>query len=235
MEEIRLYHRPTSPFIQAEITVAPEYKIRVSTKTTCENEAQRFAYKKYIEAKTRYDLGIRDEHTTFGQAYSKWEKRSLRTIHNTYMQWIAPRWGREPLSKITSVQLQKWFDEMALGSSRKGDIARIVRGVFEKAVQIKILSKAPSFKIVADPENPRPHFTDEEVRQVLDRLPGWCEGKKPLRLWSWVPCGPVGTPHPTGVPSRPFFIGRPGCVRSKAWICDFSSIDSITACSGGFT
>jgi integrase len=93
------------------------------------------------------------------------------------MQWIAPRWGREPLSKITSVQLQKWFDEMAVGSSRKGDIARIVRGVFEKAVQIKILSKAPSFKIVADPENPRPHFTDEEVRQVLDRLPGWCEGK----------------------------------------------------------
>jgi hypothetical protein len=31
------------------------------------------------------------------------------------------------------------------------------------------------------------------------------------------------------VPARPFFIGRPGWVRSRAWICDFSSTDSTTA------
>src|SRR3546814_18511732 len=32
------------------------------------------------------------------------------------------------------------------------------------------------------------------------------------------------------VPARPFFIGRPGRVRSSAWICDFSSTLSTTAC-----
>ena len=37
------------------------------------------------------------------------------------------------------------------------------------------------------------------------------------------------------VPARPFFIGRPGWVRSSAWICDFSSIDSTTAWAGGST
>ena len=34
------------------------------------------------------------------------------------------------------------------------------------------------------------------------------------------------------VPQRPFFIGSPGWVRSSAWICDFSSTDSTSACSG---
>jgi hypothetical protein len=37
------------------------------------------------------------------------------------------------------------------------------------------------------------------------------------------------------VPARPFFIGRPGWVRSSAWIWLFSSIDSTTACAGGST
>ena len=37
------------------------------------------------------------------------------------------------------------------------------------------------------------------------------------------------------VPARPFFIGRPGWVRSSAWICDFSSTDSTTAWAGGST
>src|SRR4249920_1528280 len=30
------------------------------------------------------------------------------------------------------------------------------------------------------------------------------------------------------------FIGRPGWVRSSAWICDFSSIETTTAWAGGF-
>ena len=34
---------------------------------------------------------------------------------------------------------------------------------------------------------------------------------------------------------RPFFSGRPGWVRSSAWICDFSSTDSTTAWAGGET
>ena len=34
---------------------------------------------------------------------------------------------------------------------------------------------------------------------------------------------------------RPFFIGRPGCVRSSAWIWLFSSTESTTACAGGST
>ena len=36
-------------------------------------------------------------------------------------------------------------------------------------------------------------------------------------------------------PGRPFFIGRPGWVRSSAWICDFSSTDSTMAWAGGST
>src|SRR5437867_9083015 len=36
------------------------------------------------------------------------------------------------------------------------------------------------------------------------------------------------------VPARPFFMGRPGWVRSRAWIWLFSSNDSTSACSGGF-
>ena len=36
------------------------------------------------------------------------------------------------------------------------------------------------------------------------------------------------------VPALPFFIGKPGWVRSSAWIWDFSSTDSTMACSGGF-
>ena len=36
-------------------------------------------------------------------------------------------------------------------------------------------------------------------------------------------------------PVRPFFIGRPGWVRSSAWIWLFSSTDSTTACAGGST
>jgi hypothetical protein len=35
------------------------------------------------------------------------------------------------------------------------------------------------------------------------------------------------------VPHRPFFSGRPGCVRSSAWIWLFSSAQSTMACSGG--
>ena len=35
------------------------------------------------------------------------------------------------------------------------------------------------------------------------------------------------------VPARPFAIGKPGWVRSSAWICDFSSSDRTMACSGG--
>src|SRR5271169_1360161 len=37
------------------------------------------------------------------------------------------------------------------------------------------------------------------------------------------------------VAQRPFFIGKPGWVRSSAWICDFSSTDNTTACAGGST
>jgi type I restriction enzyme R subunit len=37
------------------------------------------------------------------------------------------------------------------------------------------------------------------------------------------------------VPQRPFFIGNPGWVRSNAWICDSSSTDNTSACSGGST
>jgi hypothetical protein len=37
------------------------------------------------------------------------------------------------------------------------------------------------------------------------------------------------------VPARPFFIGRLGCVRSRAWICDFSSTERTTAWAGGST
>ena len=36
-----------------------------------------------------------------------------------------------------------------------------------------------------------------------------------------------------GARPRPFFSGRPGWVRSSAWICDFSSTDSTTAWAGG--
>src|ERR1700746_3760525 len=35
------------------------------------------------------------------------------------------------------------------------------------------------------------------------------------------------------VPHLPGFIGGPGWVRSSAWICDFSSIESTTAWAGG--
>src|SRR3982074_1020844 len=35
------------------------------------------------------------------------------------------------------------------------------------------------------------------------------------------------------VPQRPGLIGRPGWVRSSAWIWDFSSIDRTTGCAGG--
>jgi hypothetical protein len=35
------------------------------------------------------------------------------------------------------------------------------------------------------------------------------------------------------VPARPFFIGNPGCVRSRAWIWLFLSIESTTAWAGG--
>src|ERR1700687_4953461 len=35
------------------------------------------------------------------------------------------------------------------------------------------------------------------------------------------------------VPQRPGLSGRPGCVRSSAWIWLFSSIDSTTACARG--
>src|SRR3972149_4571914 len=35
------------------------------------------------------------------------------------------------------------------------------------------------------------------------------------------------------VPARPFLIGRPGCVRSSAWIWLFSSTASTTALPGG--
>jgi hypothetical protein len=34
--------------------------------------------------------------------------------------------------------------------------------------------------------------------------------------------------------ARPFFVGKPGWVRSRAWIWLFSSNDSTSACSGGF-
>ncbi len=44
----------------------------------------------------------------------------------------------------------------------------------------------------------------------------------PCRLQSWVI-----------VPARPFFIGRPGWVRSSAWIRLFSSTESTMACAGG--
>jgi len=37
------------------------------------------------------------------------------------------------------------------------------------------------------------------------------------------------------VPARPRFMGKPGCVRSSAWIWDFSSIDRTTAWAGGST
>ena len=37
------------------------------------------------------------------------------------------------------------------------------------------------------------------------------------------------------VAPRPFFNGRPGWVRSSAWICDFSSMDNTTAWAGGAT
>src|SRR5216684_140090 len=37
------------------------------------------------------------------------------------------------------------------------------------------------------------------------------------------------------VPARPFFIGRPGWVRSKAWIWLFSSTDRTMAWAGGLT
>jgi hypothetical protein len=37
------------------------------------------------------------------------------------------------------------------------------------------------------------------------------------------------------VPQRPGFSGNPGCVRSSAWICDFSSTLSTMACADGST
>jgi hypothetical protein len=37
------------------------------------------------------------------------------------------------------------------------------------------------------------------------------------------------------VPQRPGFSGRPGWVRSSAWICDFSSTLSTMAWAGGST
>jgi hypothetical protein len=36
------------------------------------------------------------------------------------------------------------------------------------------------------------------------------------------------------VPQRPFLSGKPGCIRSRAWICLLSSAHSTIACSGGF-
>ena len=35
------------------------------------------------------------------------------------------------------------------------------------------------------------------------------------------------------VPARPFFMGRPGWLRSSAWIWLFSSTEKTTALSGG--
>jgi hypothetical protein len=37
------------------------------------------------------------------------------------------------------------------------------------------------------------------------------------------------------VPARPFFIGKPGWVRSSAWIWLFSSTDNTMAWAGGST
>src|SRR3954454_4858329 len=37
------------------------------------------------------------------------------------------------------------------------------------------------------------------------------------------------------VPARPFFIGRPGWVRARAWISDFSSTERTLAWAGGST
>jgi hypothetical protein len=68
------------------------------------------------------------------------------------------------------------------------------------------------------------------------------QGGRAVALGVVGPCGAVGTPHPTRVPQRPFFSGRPGWVRSSAWIwlgagqrASLSSIDSTTAWAGGST
>jgi hypothetical protein len=36
------------------------------------------------------------------------------------------------------------------------------------------------------------------------------------------------------VPARPFFMGKPGWLRSRAWIWLFSSTERTSALSGGF-
>src|SRR6516162_5805124 len=41
--------------------------------------------------------------------------------------------------------------------------------------------------------------------------------------------------HPQPALMGVFLIGKPGWVRSSAWICDFSSTDNTTACAGGST
>ena len=76
----------------------------------------------------------------------------------------------------------------------------------------------------------------EEVQELLGPMAGQAfaddrasrdiESRKERRgavaLVSWVM-----------VPARPFFKGKPGCVRSSAWIWLFSSTESTSAFSGG--
>ena len=179
MDPIKLYKRNESPFWQAQIVVAADKTLRISTRESDETKAYQIAYKRYIEAKTRYDMGIRDEAITFGQAFSAWPGRQHSKNHQTYLCWLQRQWGARLLGEIQTAELNRWFSGLTLGSSRKGDIARIIRGVYAHAMQNKqiTLDAVPQIKIPADPENPRPHFTDDELERILSMLPHWRSDK----------------------------------------------------------
>ena len=51
--------------------------------------------------------------------------------------------------------------------------------MYAHAVQNKqiTLDAVPQIKIPADPENPRPHFTDDEMERILSILPHWRSDK----------------------------------------------------------
>ena len=176
MDPIELYTRHDSPNYYAKIKISDDNIKRLSTKSSDKEAAYRIAYKAYIEAKTKADLGISDSAITFGQMYSLWDGRHNANYAGVYKKHLA-QFGKRPLAELTTHELNQWLGKLELGSIRKHDIVRVIHRVFELAIDKKLLPAThhPNLKVKMDPPNPRPHFTDDEIQHLLLELDQFAE------------------------------------------------------------
>ena len=102
-----------------------------------------------------------------------WKSYATKMGYENYLKrWIAPRWGRYPLTRIKPIEVELWLRQLPLARGSCAKIRNIMSVLFDHACRYELYSENP-IRLVRQSAKRRkvPHILHvEEIKRLLDNV-----------------------------------------------------------------